>query len=147
MNKKMPAQGWSAWGRKKIINGTIVTLAGLMLPLATLADGVCRVNDRDVPCDQIYQAAKPFIGIGLGIFAFFAIIGMLLTIFWIWMLVHAATKNIENKVLWIVLLIIFGFLAAIVYYFAVKRPFDKNQPIITPPPTSPGPTPPGPKIA
>lgn len=135
---------------KKIINGTIITFSGLMLPLIVLANRgreVCELNGRDVPCDQIYRAAKPFIGIGIGIFVFFAFVGLLLTIFWVWMLIHAATKNIENKALWIILLIIFGHLAAIVYYFVVKRPFDKNQPIVTPPPTSPGPTPEGPKIA
>jgi hypothetical protein len=132
---------------KKIIQGVIISFAGLMLPLATLANEGCRLNGREVPCEDLYKAAKPFIGLGIGLFAFFALVGLLLTIFWIWMIVHAATKNIENKALWIILLIIFGFLAAIVYYFAVKRPFDKNQPIITPPPTSPGPTPQGPKIA
>jgi len=133
---------------RKTIRSALASLAGLMLPLAVLAnEGTCTLNNREVPCEDIYKAAKPFIGIGLGLFAFLAIIGILLTIFWIWILVHAATKNIENKALWIILLIIFGHLAAIVYYFAVKRPFDKNQPIITPPPASPGPTPSGPKIA
>ncbi len=134
---------------KKIIQSAIITLAGLLLPLAVLANkGNCEINGRNVPCEDFYNAAKPFIGIGLGLFAVFAIVGVLLTIFWIWILVHATTKNIENKALWIILLIIFSTLAAIVYYFAVNRPFDKNQPsqpIVTPPPTSPGPTPEGPK--
>ena len=132
---------------KKIISGVIIYLTGLMLPLATLAEGVCKVNGKDIPCEDVYKAAKPFIGLGLGLFAVFAVIGLLLTIFWIWMLVHAATKNIENKVLWIILLIIFGVLAAIIYYFAIKRPFDKNAPIQPASPASPGPTPAGPKIA
>lgn len=123
---------------KKVINGAIISLAGLLLPLATLANEGCQLNGRKVPCEDLYKAAKPFIGWGIGFFAFFALIGLLLTIFWIWMLVHAATKNIENKVLWIVLLVIFGFLAAIVYYFAVKRPFDKNLPIQPVTPASPG---------
>lgn len=118
-----------------------------MLPLAALAEGVCKVNGKDIPCEDLYRTAKPFIGWGIGLLAFFALIGLLLTIFWIWMIVHAATKNIENKALWIIMLIIFGHLAAIVYYFAVKRPFDKNQPIITPPPAGPEPAPQGPKIA
>jgi len=143
----MPSYGWSAVGGKKIIQRTIIIFSVLMLPLITLAEGVCKVNGKDIPCEDVYKAAKPFIGVGLGIFAVFAVIGLLLTIFWIWMIVHAATKNIENKALWIILLIIFGVLAAIVYYFAIKRPFDKNQPIITSPPASPGPTPEGTKIA
>ncbi len=48
-----------------------------------------------------------------------------LTVIWIWMLVHAITKNTtETQILWIALLIFFGPLAAIVYYFAVKKPMD-----------------------
>lgn len=44
---------------------------------------------------------------------------------WIWMLVHAITKNnTETQILWIVLMVVFGPLAAIVYYFAVKKPMD-----------------------
>src|SRR4030067_1889532 len=112
---------------RKVITKIIISLAGLMLPLAALAEGLCRVNGKEIPCEDVYKVAKPFIGLGIGLFAFFAVIGLLLTIFWIWMIVHAATKNIENKVLWIILLIIFGILAAIIYYFAVKRPFDKSQ--------------------
>lgn len=132
---------------RKIVQNATISFAGLILPLATLADGLCRVNGKDIPCEDVYKVAKPFIGLGIGIFAVFAVIGLLLTIFWIWMIVHAVTKNIENKALWIVLLIIFGFLAAIVYYFAVKRPFDAKQPIITPPPAGPGSTPAGPRVA
>lgn len=144
----MPAQSWSTTGRKKIINGTIIYLAGLALPLITLANQEgCRLNGREVPCDQLYNTTKPFIGLGIGIFIIIGIISLLFAILWIWMLVHAATKSIENKALWIILLIIFQGLAAIVYYFAVKRPFDKNLPIMTPPPASPESTPPGPKMA
>jgi hypothetical protein len=131
---------------KKTIQGAAATLAGLMLPLATLAQSACKVNGKEIPCEDVYKVAKPFIGLGIGLFAVFAIVGIFFTIFWIWMLIHAATKNIENKALWIILLIIFQGLAAIVYYFAVKRPFDKNQPIVTPPPAGPGPTPEGPQI-
>ena len=121
-----------------------------MLPLAVLANRgreVCEWNSQEVPCEQLYRTAKPFIGLGIGLILFFVLIGLLFAIFWIWMLVHAATKNIENKALWIILLIIFGFLAAIVYYFAVKRPFDKNTPVQPMPPVDSGPTPTGPKIA
>lgn len=42
-------------------------------------------------------------------------------VFWLVMLIHACSNNIPNKVLWIVLLFLFGIIAAIVYYFAVKR--------------------------
>ena len=135
---------------KKIIQKTIITFSGLTMPLVVLANrnrGVCEWNGQEVPCENVWNIAKPFVGLGIGLIIFFTLIGILLTILWIWMIIHAATKNIENKALWIILLIFFGHLAAIIYYFAVKRPFDKGQPIVTPPPSSPGPIPQGPKIA
>lgn len=42
-------------------------------------------------------------------------------VFWLVMLIHACSNDIPNKVLWIVLLFLFGIIAAIVYYFVVKR--------------------------
>ena len=47
-------------------------------------------------------------------------------VFWLVMLIHACSNDIPNKVLWIVLLFLFGIIAAIVYYFAVKRHCTTN---------------------
>jgi len=50
--------------------------------------------------------------------------------FWVWMLVDAIKrkdkqyKKYGGKVLWIILLILFGVLAAIIYYLLIKRQFD-----------------------
>ena len=57
------------------------------------------------------------------------------TVFWILMIVHAATKPVENKVIWIVIMILTGIIGALVYYFAVKRKFNKPSvpPTSTPP--------------
>lgn len=95
---------------KKIIGaGTLA--AALLTPLLTLAS---RDGER---------LAKGLVGSFLGFMIVMAILSIVLTIFWIMMLIHACTKDIENKVLWIVLLAFFGYIAAIVYYFMVKRPF------------------------
>lgn len=51
----------------------------------------------------------------------FGALSLVCFVFWIIMLVHACSNNIPNKVLWIVLLFLFGIIAAIVYYFVVKR--------------------------
>jgi hypothetical protein len=61
------------------------------------------------------------------------------------MLVDAIKKPIQHKPLWIIILLLFGIVGAIVYYFAVKRSADplvngniqKNNiatPTSTPPP-------------
>lgn len=41
--------------------------------------------------------------------------------FWVWMLVDAIQRPIENKVPWIVVLALLQFLAAIIYFFVVYR--------------------------
>lgn len=42
-------------------------------------------------------------------------------VFWIMMIIHAATYPVENKTVWIIVLILTGFLGAIAYYFVIKR--------------------------
>ena len=48
-------------------------------------------------------------------------------IFWILMLIHAISKPIKSKAVWILILLIFGIIGAIIYYFAVKREFRKKE--------------------
>lgn len=57
-------------------------------------------------------------------------------VFWIMMIVHAATHPIENRAIWVLLLIFTGIIGAIVYYFVVKRKFNSQMPSSpTAPPT------------
>ena len=119
------------------------SLVAMFQASGVFAQTGCTLNGKEVPCSEV----GGFAALGLGLMAVFAIIGILLFIFWIMMIVHAASNNIENKALWIVLIVIFQALGAIVYYFAVKRPFDKvkkSAPIApaapsTPPTTTPPP--------
>jgi hypothetical protein len=65
----------------------------------------------------------------LGIFALIfwvigALIGLGLTIFWIWMLIEAATKEPDqgnDKIVWIIIVAILGWIGAAIYFF-VRRP-------------------------
>ena len=74
-------------------------------------------------------------GLAVGFLIFFAviaIIGLVSLIFWILMLVHATKNDIPDKNMWIVILIVglvvgLGLIAAIVYYFAVKKKFDAGN--------------------
>jgi len=43
------------------------------------------------------------------------------------MLIHAVSKPIENKALWIIILVFTGVIGAIIYYFVVKRKFDLQE--------------------
>jgi hypothetical protein len=50
---------------------------------------------------------------------------ILLCAFWLWMLIDAIKREFENKVLWIILIILLGFLGAILYFFIVRRKSQK----------------------
>lgn len=95
-----------------------------------LAAGRCFLNGQEVPCENIGFGLNGLIGLGAGAAVFMGIIFLIslaLFIFWVLMLVHAISKPIDSKPIWIILLAITGLLGAIVYYFAVKREFDKRS--------------------
>jgi len=91
--------------------------------------GKCYLNGQEVPCEQALQSLKRFAGVGIGLLLFFLLVVVLGFVFWIMMLAHAISKPIENKSMWIVLLIFTGVLGAIAYYFLVKRKFGKQVPV------------------
>ena len=85
----------------------------------------CTINGKEVPCDEM----KGFLGgLGFGLFVVVSIVGLISFIFWLMMLIHAIKKPIGSKPLWLLLIIFTGILGAIIYYFAVKREFDKKVP-------------------
>tara|TARA_B100000029_G_C16707542_1_gene641939 strand:- start:8 stop:202 length:195 start_codon:yes stop_codon:yes gene_type:complete len=51
------------------------------------------------------------------------VLGILASIFWVWMLVECAVKEINNsdKVTWVIIIALTGWIGAIVYYFH-RRP-------------------------
>ena len=64
--------------------------------------------------------------IGWGIFMIvFSAISIFTTVFWIMMLIHVAKNDVENKTLWILLMVFTGVVGAVVYYFIVKRSYKE----------------------
>ena len=58
------------------------------------------------------------------IFVFFIVVIILLYVFWIFMIVDAAKRKFKNendKILWILVVVLAQIIGAIVYYFVVKR--------------------------
>lgn len=88
-----------------------------------LSAGKCTVNGQQVPCEEAGRQIKSFLGWGLGFFAFSAAVGIAITVFWITMIVHAASHQIENKAMWIILMVFTGIIGTLTYYFVVKRKF------------------------
>jgi prolipoprotein diacylglyceryltransferase len=57
-----------------------------------------------------------------------AIVGIIGFIFWIFMIVDVAKRNFKNendKILWILVVILAGIIGALIYYFVIKKP-NKN---------------------
>jgi hypothetical protein len=46
---------------------------------------------------------------------------LLLFVFWLWMVIDCAKREFDDKALWIIILIFLNFIAAVLYFFIVKR--------------------------
>ena len=108
-------------------NSMVFSFLGLILLLMTnkvsLAVAQCTVNGEEVPCEEMKSS---ILGLGLGIgFIFLLIIafGIFSLVFWILMIIHATKYNVDDKAMWIILMIFTGFIGALVYYFVVKRKY------------------------
>jgi len=58
------------------------------------------------------------------IFLIIGPIALLMVLFWLWMLIDCIQNDFSDKTIWILLLVFLNFIAAILYYFMIKR---KNQ--------------------
>jgi TM2 domain-containing membrane protein YozV len=94
-------------------------------------------DQNDGAVSTAIGGAAIFFTLIIGFFIFIAaVIGILGTAFWIWMLVDAVRRDFEDpnlKVLWIIILILLGFIGAVVYYFVVKRKISiEAKPVMAP---------------
>ena len=87
------------------------------------------------------QAAQTFGGVALGflaLIALFAVVSLLLTIFWVWMLVDCANSPLptSDKTAWILIMLSMSILGAILYYFIPRLERLRMAPrlVATPPP-------------
>ena len=95
------------------------------------AQATCYRNGVAVPCEEltgVLWGSLAFVG-------FAAVIGIASTIFWLVMLIHAISKPVENKAMWVVVLVFTGIIGAILYYFMVKRKYQ--APTVPMPPSQP----------
>ena len=112
------------------------TFSALTLGLISVVNQVavaaakCTLNGREVPCGEFGGPIKVILGWGIGIFLIFLVIFALVIwvmVFWVMMIVHATQHDVANKAMWIILMVFTGIVGALVYYFAVKREFDKQS--------------------
>jgi phosphatidylglycerophosphate synthase len=118
----------------------IISFISTLFSSVVYAAEECKLNGQVVPCEQLGKTLTSFLGWGIIIFVIFFTLGILSMVFLIMMIVHVAKHDVENKAMWIVIMVLTGFIGAIVYYFVIKKDFDKkniisNQPSVsnTPP--------------
>lgn len=111
---------------KSAMFSSLVLGLALITNQVVLAATKCTVNGREVDCAELENQVKGILGWGIGGFLFIFALIVLATVFWIMMIVHAIRHPINNKGVWIVVLIFTGIFGAIIYYFAVKRKFNQQ---------------------
>jgi hypothetical protein len=73
------------------------------------------------------QAASMFAGlVGVGLFLFIGVIALVAIAFWVWMLVDCVQREFppqdqNTKIVWILVIVLAGWLGALIYFFAVKK--------------------------
>jgi hypothetical protein len=71
-----------------------------------------------VNCDE---GANTLVTMGFGLLASIFLFSFIFGIFWLWMLVHALSSSIPNKILWVLFIFFLSPIGAIVYYFVIKK--------------------------
>jgi len=69
-----------------------------------------------------------FFGFFILIWLFFMIVGIILTIFWIFMIVDVVQRKFKNendRIVWILVVILANWIGALVYYFVIKKKANK----------------------
>lgn len=85
-------------------------------------DGECTLHGKKVNCDKLVEEWVGLLKMWFTALIIFWIVSLIGFIFWLMMLIHAIWAPIDNKALWI-LIILFVPFWFILYYFLVKRKF------------------------
>ena len=99
----------------------ILTAIGLVGSQVALAQAKCTVNGEEVDCAEAGAQLNGLFGGLFVVMIIVALISLAGTIFWVLMIIHAASKPIENRALWIIVMVFTGPVGALIYYFVVKR--------------------------
>jgi len=71
------------------------------------------------------ETAMFMFGIGIWfLFFLFFVLGVASLVFWIWTIVDACKRHFRDnseRALWVIIMLIFGVVGSIIYYFAVMR--------------------------
>jgi len=63
------------------------------------------------------------------VFIFAGPMFLILFVFWLWMLIDCIKREFDDRALWVILLIFLNFIAAILYFFIIKRKNKTRKPL------------------
>ncbi|MDP3970397.1 MAG: PLDc N-terminal domain-containing protein [bacterium] len=109
---------------KKNLTRGLAVLAGFALPALASAQNFNYDYGYDDYYYDDYGTSTGSAALGVGILIFIGIMGLISLValaFVIWMIVDAAKRDFDQKVLWILLMVFIGFIPAVIYYFMIKR--------------------------
>jgi hypothetical protein len=116
-----------------------MTLAFLSTFAQTTSGASCTINGQPADCGKAG-------GILAAVFIPLMLIGAVLFVFWVISLVHLIQHpDVPNRIVWLILHFVgLNMLAGIIYFFVVKRPYDKQHAMgagVPAPTTAPSPPP------
>jgi len=119
----------------------VITALASTLPVSAFAqDGYVSSSLSDNAQQNSVGATGAFLLFFIVLYGIFIIIGMVLFVFWIFMLVDVFKrtnwKQENDKTLWILLVILLYPIGSILYFFLVKRKLDNNKNTPTAPPSA-----------
>lgn len=100
------------------------TFLGMTATAFAQNGATCRVNGEVVPCDQAWSMFGSFMSAFGWLFGILALVGIVGSIFWLWMLIDCLKRNFKkdtDKVLWAAVIFFLHFVGAILYFFIVKN--------------------------
>ena len=101
----------------------LATIVFGTMPYAASSIGIgrCTRNGIEIPCEELIRSIDSLGIIGIVFVSIFFIVILWAIIFWIKMLLDSIRRDIESKPMWILLILLAGFLGALIYYFAIKK--------------------------
>lgn len=116
---------WIAWCPNLLFSSQKEKRLGIFIFLAYL------YTFMNLPLFILDASDAAGAGVGMFILAFYCvllIVGLALTAFWLWMLVNAIKRenydNPNDKLLWILIILLTHWLGALIYYFMIKKKKD-----------------------
>ncbi len=114
---------------KKLLARGLAAAVGVTAPAIALAQNYSNDYYDDYYDDYYYDdystvsdGTAAALGVGMMVFiGIIALLSLVAGIFVLWMIIDAARRDFDQKVMWILLMVFLGLIPAIAYFFMIKK--------------------------